>query len=271
MNSAGSSPGADALVRKLDALSPLTDQDAATLERVVLAHARHARPREDLICEGDRPGGLRMILSGWACRYKMLEDGRRQILAFLLPGDSCDFNMRYVPRMDHSVAALTTVAYAELAPNVVDDLISSSPSVARALLCETISDASIQREWTVNLGQRVALERLAHLFCEIFVRLRLVGLASGNTCVFPPTQADLAAAVGLSDVHVNRTLQELRRAGLVELSTKSLTIPSLSALQAAALFEPGYLHLRHDRTESEASVSPHLLAEASPRQPESRA
>jgi len=108
----------------------------------------------------------------------------------------------------------------------------------------TIDDGyAIQREWAVNLGLRDATERMAHLFCELFLRLSLVGLVSGHSCEMPVTQADLAEATGLSPVHVNRTLQELRRLGLIVLKDKTLTIPDLEALADTAQFNPNYLHL----------------------------
>ncbi|MBM0206167.1 Crp/Fnr family transcriptional regulator [Micromonospora sp. STR1s_5] len=173
---------ASALLRKLDALSPLTQDGAEALQRAAQSQIRHCRSREDLISEGDKPQTLRMILSGWACRYKMLEDGRRQILNLLLPGDTCDFNMFHVSRMDHSVGALTPVVYADVTRDVFEQLTTDHPSVAQALICETLSDASIQREWTMNLGQRDAYERIAHLFCEVFVRSQVVGLAGAKDC-----------------------------------------------------------------------------------------
>ncbi len=239
-----SAANTSALIRKLDALSPLTPDGAEAVARVAQTRIRQARPREDLVTEGETPKTLRMILSGWACRYKMLEDGRRQILSLLLPGDTCDFNMFNVSRMDYAVAALTPLVYADVTQDAFEQLTGDHPSVARALVCETLSDASIQREWTLNLGQRDAYERIAHLFCEVFVRAQVIGLAGANDCPFPVTQTELGDATGLSAVHVNRTLQELRGANLIDLEARSLVIKDLDALRAAALFEPDYLHFR---------------------------
>lgn len=116
----------------------------------------------------------------------------------------------------------------------------------KALWWDTLVSVAIQREWTVNLGQRTAIERLGHLFCELFVRLRGIGLTDGDSCPLPLTQVELADAMGLSNVHINRTLQELRRAGLVVFKGKRLTIPDLAALQKVSLFNPNYLHLDHE-------------------------
>ena len=111
----------------------------------------------------------------------------------------------------------------------------------------------MQREWTTNVGQRTAYERLAHLFCELFVRLRTVGLTDGKSCDFPPTQLDLADATGLTSVHVNRTIQELRRDGLIELHNRRLTIPDLRALMNACMFNANYLHLNHEGAHLDAN------------------
>jgi CRP-like cAMP-binding protein len=145
--------------------------------------------------------------------------------------------------MDHSIGTITAVAIADLSREFFDEVSAGYPRVATALWWETLVNAAIQREWTMNLGQRTASERMAHLLCEIFFRLRLAGLVEGSSCDFPLTQADLADATGLSKVHVNRTLQELRAAELVALKGKMLTVPSLERLMNAGLFNPNYLHI----------------------------
>jgi len=121
--------------------------------------------------------------------------------------------------------------------------VASDRSLAEAFLCETLVNNAIQREWAINLGRRVAFERVAHLFCEIIERLRPVGMVEGNSCVMPVTQMDLADATGLSVVHLNRTVQELRASGLIVLRDRTLTITDLDALKDAALFSPSYLQL----------------------------
>jgi CRP-like cAMP-binding protein len=204
---------------------------------------RNFGPRADVSREGDRPRDVHLILSGWACRYKQLEDGRRQVVSFFLPGDMCDLNVFILKEMDHSIGTITPVAIADLSREFFDEVSAGYPRVATALWWETLVNAAIQREWTMNLGQRTASERMAHLLCEIFFRLRLAGLVEGSSCDFPLTQADLADATGLSKVHVNRTLQELRAAELVALKGKMLTVPSLERLMNAGLFNPNYLHI----------------------------
>jgi CRP-like cAMP-binding protein len=183
------------------------------------------------------------VLSGWLCRYKTLEDGRRQIVNFLFPGESCDAHAFLLSVMDHSIAAMTPVVYTEIKRARFESLVAADRSLAEAFLCETLVNNAIQREWAINLGRRVAFERVAHLFCEIIERLRPVGMVEGNSCVMPVTQMDLADATGLSVVHLNRTVQELRASGLIVLRDRTLTITDLDALKDAALFSPSYLQL----------------------------
>lgn len=230
------------VIRRLNALRRLSDSGAATLEKMLRERVQRAGPGEDLICEGDRVDSVRFILSGWLCRYKALEDGRRQIVNFILPGDTSDAHAYLLAVMDHSISTLTPVVYAEFDRNQFESLVGSDHTVAEALWCETLVSNAIQREWAINLGRRVALERVAHLLCEIYERLRPVGMVDGNSCAFPVTQMDLADATGLSVVHLNRTLQELRAAGLIVLRERTLTINDLDALKNTALFSPSYLH-----------------------------
>ncbi|WGD49190.1 Crp/Fnr family transcriptional regulator [Bradyrhizobium sp. CB1650] len=228
-------------IRRLNALRPLSAQASAALEHAMLEGMQRAGAGEDLISEGDAVDSIRIVLSGWLCRYKTLEDGRRQIVNFILPGESCDANAFLLSVMDHSIATMTPVVYSEIKRARFEGLLASERSLAEAFWCETLLNNAIQREWAINLGRRVALERVAHLFCEIFERLRPVGMIEGNSCIMPVTQMDLADATGLSVVHLNRTLQELRASGLIVLRERTLTINDLDALKDAALYSTGYL------------------------------
>jgi CRP-like cAMP-binding protein len=234
---------ANPLIRKLEQVTRLSAEDKRVLERITAERVRVLGPREDIVHEGDKPAQINVILTGWACRYKQLEDGRRSIMAFLVPGDLYDQNIVILREMDHSVATITRVTVAEMPQRVFEDLTLHHPRVAQALWWETLVNVSIQREWTVSLGQRTAIERLGHLLCELFLRLRGVGLTQGNRYELPVTQSDLGEATGLSTVHVNRTLKDLRAANLIVLKGKTLTIADLEALMRASLFNPNYLHL----------------------------
>jgi CRP-like cAMP-binding protein len=233
----------DTLICKLGQFAKLSRTDMQILRTVTSGRLRHIGAREDVVREGDQPHVVNVFLSGWACRYKMLEDGRRQLIAFFVPGDFCDLNIFLLQEMDHSIGTITPVTVAEMSREVVADILARRPRLNAALWWDTLVKASIQREWTLNLGQRPALERIARLLCELFVRLQAVGLADGGICDLPITQVDLADATGLSPVHVNRTLQELRASNLIVWKGRSLHIPDFGALATAALFNPAYLHL----------------------------
>ena len=231
------------VVRRLNALRRLSAAGIAAIKDAVRHGATRAAAGEDLVCEGDRCDSVRVFLSGWACRYKALEDGRRQIVSLVLPGDTCDAHVYLLSFMDHSIATLTPVVYSELDRAAFERLVSADISVAEAFQCETLAARAIQREWAINLGRRDALERVAHMICELFERLKVVGMVEGNSFAFPVTQTDLADAMGLSTVHLNRTLQELRASGLITLRDRSLTILDFQALANTAMFNPSYLHL----------------------------
>lgn len=233
------------LALRLEAYTKLSRDDRAAIGRV--SHTVRELPaRRDLQREGDRPRYVHLILEGWAYRYKTLPDGRRQVVAFFVPGDFCDLNVYILKQMDHSIGAITRLKVADITRDEMDDLTNRFPRITQALWWAELVNASIQREWTLNVGQRSAFERIAHLLVELFLRLECVALTKGASCEFPLTQNDLADACGLTAVHVNRTLQELRRAGLIVLQGRTLTIPDLQALKNAALFNVNYLHLNRE-------------------------
>jgi CRP-like cAMP-binding protein len=172
-----------------------------------------------------------------------LEDGRRQIVAYFVPGDICDLRVFILRRMDHSIGAVVASKVATISPENILKLTNSYPTLTRALWWSSLVEEAIAREWIVNVGQRNALERMAHLFCELLYRFRAVGLNQGNSCTLPLTQVELAETLGLSSVHVNRTLQTLRRQKLITLEGGTLTIQDLDALKEVSFFNPDYLHL----------------------------
>jgi CRP-like cAMP-binding protein len=246
---------AEFLIRKLENFTSLSSDDKHALDQASRQRTRRIRSRDDIVHEGDLPQGVNLILDGWACRYKTLEDGRRQIIAYLLPGDLCDHNVSVLGEMDHSIGTVTAVTLAEIPTETMRQLTAGHARLSQALCWEALVAAAIQREWTVNIGQRTAFERLGHLLCELYVRLRAVGLIQGNTCELPLTQAEIADTIGLSVVHVNRTLQELRSVGLISLRGRELTIHRLEALQRAVQFNPNYLHLGREGRHLDANES----------------
>jgi CRP-like cAMP-binding protein len=198
----------------------------------------------DLVLEGERPEKVFLLLKGWAFRYKILQNGKRQILAYLIPGDLCDFHIFVLKKMDYGIGLLSRATVAAVSPLKLFEIMREHRNVERALWWATLVDEAILREWLVNVGQRDAYERLAHLLYEMWLRANVVGLVSqSEQFSLPLTQAQLGDTVGLTPVAVNRALQRLRSEGLIILSQKQLTVPFPERLAAASSFEPNYLHL----------------------------
>ena len=234
-----------AVASKLDAFTRLSADDHRALAKLT-HNTKYVDARRDLISEGDKPRYVHLVLDGWGARYKSLPDGKRQIVSLFLPGDFCDLNVYILKYMDHSIGAITRLKVAMITPDEMNALTSERPRVTQAFWWHELVTTAIQREWTLNLGQRTAYERIAHLLVELYLRLRTVGRAQHNRCDFPLTQTDLAEATGLTAVHVNRTLQELRGDGLIELERRQLHILDLKRLMDVSMFNPNYLHLDHE-------------------------
>ena len=234
-----------AVASKLQAFTKLSSDDRSALSAIT-KNFRHVDARRDVISEGDNPTHVHLVLDGWACRYKQLPDGKRQIVGLFVPGDFCDVNVYILKHIDHSIAAITRLKVAMITPEEMSALTAQRPRITQALWWQELVAMAVQREWTLNVGQRSAYERIAHLLVELYLRLRAVGRAHDGRCDFPLTQTDLADATGLTAVHVNRTLQELRRNGLIELERKHLHIFDLDQLIDVAMFNPNYLHLEHE-------------------------
>lgn len=194
--------------------------------------------------EGDRPEKCTVLLSGYAFRHKVTGDGARQILAIHIPGDAPDFQNMFLAESDHNIQMLTRGTVAEIPMHALEELALSNSEIARAILVTTLVEASIFREWAVNIGRRDARSRVAHLLCEFAYRLTAVGLNPSGTYELPMTQEQLADATGLTAVHVNRVLQALQREGLIDRDRRMIRFPSWERLQDVADFNPRYLHSR---------------------------
>ena len=229
------------LTRKLEAFAPLPETDKHLIDKVT-ARSRRVAAKTDLIREGDAPDDVHLILSGFACRYKITSDGKRHIMAYLVPGDFCDLHTFILKAMDHAIATLSPCTVVDIPRQQVLEL-TASPAIARALWWVALVDEATLREWLVNIGSRPAEERIAHLLYELLLRLRMVGLANGGRYELPITQAELADTMGLSTVHVNRVLQSLRGAGMITLKGKNLVILDEDKIKAFSGFTPNYLHL----------------------------
>jgi CRP-like cAMP-binding protein len=230
-------------VRKMERHVRLSPEDRAMLDSLARQHIRHVAARQDIEGQHSDPHHTHLILDGWACRYKQFPDGRRAIVSLLLPGDMCDPFVFRRARMDHAIGALTPVTVARITPDQVGEALRGRPAVEECLWREMLATLAIHREWIASVGRRSAIERLAHLFCELHLRLSRVGLADETTLPMPVTQPDLADALGQTSVHINRTLKELRTGGLIALRSRRLTIRDLDALMERGQFDPAYLQL----------------------------
>ena len=231
-----------ALIRKLEGYEELSDQDRWALNGLT-TRVRQVGARVDLIHEGDPPENVHLILDGFACRYKMLPNGQRQIMAFLVPGDFCDLHVAILGHMDHTIGTSWGCTVVEIPRATIDELTTHHPRITRALWWATLADEGTLREWLVNMGQRDADRQMAHFLCEMLVRLQVVERASRDSFVFPITQTDLADTLGITPVHANRVLKELRNQGLVTWKSRQVHIPDVGRLMDFADFDPRYLHL----------------------------
>lgn len=231
----------NAFVRKLERFAPLDRIERNALDRLC-AGADHHRA-DDEIGRGGPAGAVPILLSGFAYRFRMLSDGRRQIHGLFVPGDLCRHLYGHLSPSDHVVRTLSPSVVAVVSAAALQGVMDDHPRIARALWANAVTDDAILREWVVSLGRRTAYERMAHLFCEVFLRLRAVGLVDGQSCELPLTQMDLGDLLGLSTVHVNRVLQQLRRDELIALKGSHLTVRDIAVLGRAADLDPAYLCL----------------------------
>ena len=230
------------LVRKLESIATLSQEERQAIEHLPVS-IRVLKADQDIVRDGDKPSQCCLILDGWACRYKVLAAGRRQIHSFHIAGDVPDLPSLLIETMDHNLGTVTQATVAFIPHDALRRLIRHFPNVAAALWRDTLIDAAIFRAWMTGLGRRSAYQRIAHLFCEMYLKLQAVGLAGEHRCQLPLTQSDLADALGLSTVHVNRVLQAMRGHGLITLRGSALVIEAWDRLIQAGEFDPTYLQL----------------------------
>jgi len=229
-------------IRRLEMATSLDSCDKAVL-RAMPMRLVNVGAKSEVVAEGQTPHESCIILSGVACRQRMLPQGARQILSFHFSGDLPDLQSLYLAEMDHTIVTTTEALLGYVPHAVLREMSDTRPNIARALSAHSLVDAAIFREWIVNIGRRPALMRTAHLLCEIYARMRAMSLARNGTMILPLTQIDLADALGLSTVHVNRVLQALRRDGLIKSEGKQHVIADWAGLQSAGAFNDRYLHL----------------------------
>lgn len=228
---------------KMENFTVFSDMEKCRLDGLISENQEYHAPKKDFVLEGSNPDYCHVIISGLACRYKMLPNGDRQIVAFLIPGDLCDAEVFIVREMDHSIAAITPTTTAVISAEVMKLLLREASSFGEALWWGTLTDLSVLRERIVDEGRRSAYVRIAHFFYEMLVRYRMVNLTKGDSFDFPITQVDLADAIGITPVHTNRMLQKLKSDGVIKFIDGLVTVISVNRLKDVAQFSGAYLHL----------------------------
>ncbi|MEX0759076.1 MAG: Crp/Fnr family transcriptional regulator [Tistlia sp.] len=229
------------LFRKLSSFYPVSGRVEEAFAELCTRQVSFDR-QEAILEAGQAYQGIYLITEGWVTRFKLLPTGERLIVNFALPGDFICFNATLFSKADHFLTAKTAVTAFALEKNPFGKLLAQDPALAIALTWANAQEEAMLAERLASLGRRTARERVAHLFCELWRRLHLLGLTDNDRFPLPITQEDLADTLGLSAVHVNRTLRQLRAEGLIELGTSHVRVLSKQGLEAVAGFDEGYLH-----------------------------
>lgn len=230
------------MVSKLQLWRPLDDADREALLALPF-RVIDLRPQEYMVREGDKPQNSCLMLAGFSFRHKIAGNGGRQIFSIQMKGDLADLQNSLLGTADHNLQALSHVKAALIPVEAIQEIAFDRPAIGRAMWYETLIDASIFREWTLNVGRRDSRTRTAHLLCEFALRLEIAGLGERCKYELPMTQEQLADALGLTSVHTNRTLKNLGEDGLISRTQRSVRIDDWASLMKAGDFDPAYLHL----------------------------
>jgi CRP-like cAMP-binding protein len=233
------------LIRKIELRDRLSDEEKKVLAAAV-GPAREVGPNQDIICEGDRPTESTLVLEGYTLRQQVLTEGDRQITAIHIPGDFVDLHSFLIKTMDHSITTLTPCRIAGVSHARLREISEQHPHLTRLLWLLTLIDAAIHRRWLTAMGRQSALAHTAHLLCEMYVRQKEILLTTDATFRMPLTQAKLADTLGLSAVHTNRVLRELREGGFVEWQGDRVTVKDWVGLKELAEFDSTYLSGQHE-------------------------
>ncbi|RUR31838.1 Crp/Fnr family transcriptional regulator [Vreelandella nanhaiensis] len=233
------------MIRKLESIFALTSEEEQALISLPI-QIKFLETNRNIVTVGDQPSHCCLIVEGFTCVHKLSVEGKRQIIAFHVPGDIPDLQSLHLQVLDINISSITRCKLGFIKHTDLHQLCEQHPRLTPALWRETLVHASIFREWLLNNGQRSAYSRVAHLICEFMLRLKAVGLVDDTTFTMPVTQAELADATGITPVHANRVLQALRSDGLISTSRQQITIPDWHEIQLAGEFDPLYLHLKEE-------------------------
>jgi len=228
------------LLAKLETHGALPDADRELVSRM-LTDVRPFDARQDIIREGEKPDFVHLMVEGWSCRYTFVTDGDRQITAFLIPGDFCDAHITMLDKMDHGIRTMGKAKVAFISRDLMRE-VAERPALTKALWWANLVDEGVLRAWLANMGRRDAFDRVAHLMCELHARLKNVGLVKDGSFDLPLTQEELGDALGLTAVHINRVLRQLREKKLMTFARQTVAIFNPAELWTVAGFDPSYLH-----------------------------
>ncbi|MCH4813152.1 Crp/Fnr family transcriptional regulator [Vreelandella neptunia] len=230
------------MIRKMESIFPLSVEEKQAISALPIQLV-DIKTNQDIVREGDEPSQCCLILEGFTCMYKVTAEGKRQILSLYVPGDVPDMQSLHLKVIDINIASISPCKLGFIQHKDLRQLCERYPRLTAAFWRETLVHASIFREWLLNNGQRPAYTRIAHLICELRMRLKVVGLAENGTFEMPATQAELADATGITQVHTNRVLQVLRADGLISTVKTQMHVPDWNKLKQAGEFDSLYLHL----------------------------
>jgi CRP-like cAMP-binding protein len=256
---------ANPLTMKLEQFTSFDGEERQRLDQLLSYPTQTFERGRTIIREGENVDDIHLVLTGLAARSKTLRNGDRQFMALLVPGDLCDVEVFILEGMDHDIVAIADTTCVLIPAKIIEGLLTEFTTLTKALWWSTMTDSAVLREWIVDHGSRDAIERIAHLLCELLIRYRIIAETTDYSFPFPLTQDELADATGMTPVHVNRMLQQLRADGLIELSGKTLTVLDPKGLQRVAKYDSTYLHLiRTQRRDPEVWQRAGDLVEASP-------
>lgn len=233
------------LIRKLELRDELSEEEKELLTSSI-RHSRTIREGEEIVRQGDRPAVSTVLLEGFTARTQHVGEGARSITSIHVPGDFVDLHAFLIKKMDHGVTALTDCRVATVSHSDLQRITETAPHLTRMLWLTTLIDGAIHRRWLAAMGRQNAVSHMAHLFCELYLRQAEVLRLPDYKFLVPLSQAALGDAMGLSAVHVNRTLKQLRQSGTLEWTGREATILDWDGLRTLADFDPTYLHLEHE-------------------------